>query len=254
MDQFDSELTDSSGIRGLVPILSDLLGDEIPTIEIFDSEVPLFGMAGGAWALVNLLLSIIGIIFAVGSIIRAFLKKKREQEYEDEKDERSERAREKERAKANEQDSEERDEHQKRFRPVWLVISVILCVAAVVLFILTEDMSLPMVLIDNWTLLHLILLVLEIIAVVIAFKLTMHTVIFEANADETFKRKIPTGDLLVEPEAPVQPNHVFAGWFTDEDYKKPWDFKDKVKKDLTLRAKWNEIRVVAGRDFELVGK
>ena len=43
------------------------------------------------------------------------------------------------------------------------MISVVVAILTAIVFLITEDMSLPMVLIDQWTLLMIILLVIQII-------------------------------------------------------------------------------------------
>jgi len=58
----------------------------------------------------------------------------------------------------------------KRHRPVWLAVTVILAIAAILVFILTQDMRLPMCLFDWWTIIHAILFIMEILAMAITFK------------------------------------------------------------------------------------
>ena len=47
------------------------------------------------------------------------------------------------------------------------ILSIIFGIASIVLFILTEDITLPMVLVDKWTLIMVILFLIEIINIFI---------------------------------------------------------------------------------------
>ena len=51
-------------------------------------------------------------------------------------------------------------------------------IVGIVVFLLTEDMSRPMALVDNWTIVNVIILIVELIAIVLAFK-------HNDNKDET---------------------------------------------------------------------
>jgi len=65
---------------------------------------------------------------------------------------------------------EKRRKAHNRRRFIWLIVILILAVLAIILFILTEDMRLPMVMVDRWTILHAIILLLEIVALVFCFR------------------------------------------------------------------------------------
>ena len=74
------------------------------------------------------------------------------------------------------------------------------------------------------------------------------TITFETNGgSEIAAQTVTTGSCAAEPENPVKPagkkaynreNYAFAGWFTDEELTKAYDFSLPVKDDLTLYAKW----------------
>ena len=76
------------------------------------------------------------------------------------------------------------------------------------------------------------------------------TITFETNGgSEIAAQTVTTGSCAAEPENPVKPagkkaynreNYAFAGWFTDEELTKAYDFSLPVKDDLTLYAKWIE--------------
>ncbi|MDR0459521.1 MAG: InlB B-repeat-containing protein, partial [Coriobacteriales bacterium] len=57
-------------------------------------------------------------------------------------------------------------------QPAWLVTMVILAIAAAVLFILTEDLRKNIALVDFWTIVHALILLLEVIAMAFALRKT----------------------------------------------------------------------------------
>ncbi len=81
------------------------------------------------------------------------------------------------------------------------------------------------------------------------------TVSFETNGGSAVEAQvIRSGAAAQEPENPVKPadkapynreNFAFAGWFSDAELTKPYNFADPVKDDITIYAKWLE-------DFVLV--
>ena len=95
----------------------------------------------GAWALLNLILTIISCIIA---IILIFAKKKSENE-------------------------EYTDEEKKDIRGIkrFKIYSILIGIISIIIFILTEDITLPMILIDKWTILMAIFTITEIINILI---------------------------------------------------------------------------------------
>ena len=85
---------------------------------------------------------------------------------------------------------------------------------------------------------------------VLSIKLTTATltVTFDSNGgSEVPSQLVQTGSAATEPEKPVKPadkkkysreNYAFAGWFTDPELTKEYNFELPVKDDLTLYAKW----------------
>jgi len=63
-------------------------------------------------------------------------------------------------------------EENTRARFVWLVMTLIMAIIGILVFILTQDMRLPMILADRWTLIHVIIIIIELVAVVFAFRRT----------------------------------------------------------------------------------
>lgn len=105
---------------------------------------------GGAWALVNLICSILTVL---GSLIAVIRRKKDEEEEE-------------QNAYMNSAEDDEEDNRGKKMFAA-KAAGILTAIASVITFILTEDMRLPMILIDKWTLLMVIMLAVQIVAAVL---------------------------------------------------------------------------------------
>ena len=128
-------------------------------IIIGDPEVPLAPFSdGGSWALWNLILSIAGAILAIMMGIRVLIKKRRQKEEDEEL----------EGAKSQAADTE--DEDKKRSRLLLILLIPFLAIIGIILFILTQDMRQPMIMIDWWTLAHVILFAGGIISYIFAYR------------------------------------------------------------------------------------
>lgn len=95
----------------------------------------------GSWALINLIAAILSCICA---LVLLFVRKDTE-------------------------DDEPTDDEKKDMRKMILtkIASAIIGIGSIIIFILTEDMSLPMVLTDKWTFLMILLLIIEIVNIFI---------------------------------------------------------------------------------------
>ena len=116
--------------------------------EIADEEAPLAAPAGAAWALLNLILAILTALGSVLLLIGYIGKKKKEEEDE----------------------NGENVEYTVKKKGVWRVLSLIPGIGAIVAFILTENMRNPMVFTDRWTLLMVIIAVIQVIVAILAKK------------------------------------------------------------------------------------
>ncbi|MDR0854466.1 MAG: InlB B-repeat-containing protein [Clostridiales Family XIII bacterium] len=118
-------------------------------IPLLPGGIPLVAPNGiASWALLDLLLAIAGVVFAIFYIIKASRRRKNEESdlyYEHDRDD------------------------EKSVKPLWLATSIILAVISVVIFVLTQDMSLPMVLADVWTIVLAFIFAAELIASKLAF-------------------------------------------------------------------------------------
>jgi len=117
--------------------------------------------AARTWAFVNLILSLAGAIVAIIMGISVLLKSRRE---------RTEETHEETHKVTHNETNKDKNEKTKRGRPLLIILTPILAIIGLILFILTQDMSHPMTLIDWWTPLHLLLLADEILCSIFAFK------------------------------------------------------------------------------------
>lgn len=71
-----------------------------------------------------------------------------------------------------------------------------------------------------------------------------YTIKFETNGGNKIKNlSAKKNSLITEPTVPVKEGYDFAGWFTDKELTKEYDFVAKVTKSFTLYAKWTEADV-----------
>ena len=143
-DDADEDEEDTEDVEDDDTPLSD--GEE----DVDDGKTPL--SKNDAWALINLIAAIITVLFG---LILLLSKRHRNDDEEDEEE-----------RQARMENDEEKEPEQKRG---WIckVLGVIVAIASVVLFILTEDMSLPMVLIDNWTIWMVVIAVVELVLLLV---------------------------------------------------------------------------------------
>lgn len=104
--------------------------------------------------MLNLILCLLGLFFAVITILRAVFKKRRDNR--DEEDEVY-------------ADDEEEQDKRVHTRMVWLVITILAGILGIVLFLVTENLRNPMVLMDVWTVVNAIIFAIEVIAIALTF-------------------------------------------------------------------------------------
>lgn len=65
-------------------------------------------------------------------------------------------------------------------------------------------------------------------------------VLFETNGGSTIppQTDLSYGDRITQPADPVRDDHIFGGWYLDEDGTRPWNFEDPITGDMTLYAAW----------------
>ena len=124
---------------------------------IEDEETPLAPMAGGAWALVNLILMLLTVLASLLLLLGYLGKKKyaKEDEYGN---------------ALHDANGNEIIDYTRNKKGFWRVASLIPAIAAVIAFALTENMRLPMVMTDRWTLLMVIIAVVQLIVAMLCKK------------------------------------------------------------------------------------
>ncbi len=124
---------------------------------IEDDETPLAPMGGGAWALVNLILMLLTVLASLLLLLGYLGKKKyaKEDEYGN---------------ALHDANGNEIIDYTRNKKGFWRVASLIPAVAAVIAFVLTENMRLPMIMVDRWTLLMVIIAVVQLIVAVLCKK------------------------------------------------------------------------------------
>ena len=116
---------------------------------IEDEETPLAPMPTGAWALVNLILMLLTVLASLLLLI-GYLGKKKHTE--------------------RDEYGNKRIDYTRNKKGFWRVASLIPAIAAVIAFVLTENMKLPMIMVDRWTLLMVVIAVLQLIVAVMSKK------------------------------------------------------------------------------------
>ncbi len=68
-----------------------------------------------------------------------------------------------------------------------------------------------------------------------------YTVRFETNgAGSINSQTVIKNNTVREPNEPKKDGYIFDGWYLSDDFSEKYDFSSKVKKNLTLYAKWTE--------------
>ncbi len=125
--------------------------------DIADNATPLAGLGTGAWALVNLILTIVTTLLSILLLIGYIGKKKKALEDED----------------GNvvlDENGKEVMEYEKNKKGLWRLISIIPALIAIIVFIFTEDMTLPMIFVDKWTILHVVIALVQVVVMVLCKK------------------------------------------------------------------------------------
>ena len=124
---------------------------------IADNATPLAGLGTGAWALINLILTIVTTLLSILLLIGYIGKKKKALEDED----------------GNvvlDENGKEVMEYEKNKKGLWRLISIIPALIAIIVFIFTEDMTLPMIFVDKWTILHVVIALVQVVVMVLCKK------------------------------------------------------------------------------------
>jgi heme/copper-type cytochrome/quinol oxidase subunit 2 len=117
------------------------------TVTLEDDEVPLAGKSSSHWALINLILTLITIAISIVLLVMYF--RHDDEEYEDE-------------------GFLVHVTYKKK--GLARILSIIPGIIAIIAFILTEDITLPIGLIDRWTPIMLLIALIEVGFVIVAQK------------------------------------------------------------------------------------
>lgn len=142
-----------------------------PPTTIDDTEPPLAGVEDGEdyWALINLIAMILTWITAILGLIFYIRRRNQASKLED----RNEEALKAAAAGGAPADLEAAEDPGKLKRKgIARVLIIVVAIISLILFILTEDMTLPMELIDEWTIWMIILLVIALVLALISRKVT----------------------------------------------------------------------------------
>ncbi|MCL2339925.1 MAG: InlB B-repeat-containing protein, partial [Actinomycetia bacterium] len=177
-----TEPTPTPDVTPIPDTQSPLSNAPVQTAPIIDNRTPL---ASGAWALLNLILSIVGALLALVTLAVFALRRKKK---DDEEDSASQRqagrpgqlqsyppvgpAAGQANATYYAADDQAQQQNQQRSRghKLGVIAAILLAIVAFIVFFLTENWRLPWVWVDRWTILHIIIFVLVIVAMIWGLK------------------------------------------------------------------------------------
>jgi uncharacterized repeat protein (TIGR02543 family) len=123
----------------------------------------------GQWALLNLILAIVAAIFAFALIIHFFTDRRKDES----KHEQRRLHRQAQRSK-HEQGSAIRNRQDNTIKGVsgnlWRVLTIILGIISPIVFLLTENMTLPLVIADRWTLLMAAFVIVQVVLTLVMWQ------------------------------------------------------------------------------------
>lgn len=128
-----------------------IAGGQVPTTSIGNTDVPYYsGGLFGSWALVNLVLVIIGGLVAIFTIMNSLLRRKSE--------------------KGEILGGDEEYGKTNTDRLPWIVAASVFAMGGILIFILTQDTTSTMVLVDTWTIGNVFLLAASIVSMIFVLK------------------------------------------------------------------------------------
>jgi fimbrial isopeptide formation D2 family protein/uncharacterized repeat protein (TIGR01451 family)/uncharacterized repeat protein (TIGR02543 family) len=149
---------DAGGGNATEGVREEIAGSGVPEEEMDTSQltlggIPLVGRAGYNWALLNLILALLGLAAAVVAVVRGLRRREDDEEG---------------RGSGTYSEGDDRDERKPR--RIWAIVAAVSALLGVILFILTEDMSLPMAWVDKWTIFNAALFILSLAGAILASK------------------------------------------------------------------------------------
>lgn len=97
----------------------------------------------------------------------------------------------------------------------------------------------------------IITLLVLLVGVVMYLASTSHyTITFEVNGGETIPSYPCKYGDYIQIDTPIKTGYTFAGWYQDQDLKKPWDLHtDTIKDSMTLYASWTPSKIIVMFDL-----
>jgi len=82
---------------------------------------------------------------------------------------------------------------------------------------------------------------------------TAYKFTFNSNGGtDVAEKTVNSGSKAAKPADPVKDGFVFAGWFTDAEFKTEYDFDSPVKSNFTVYAKWTEAHLPTMANFKKI--
>jgi uncharacterized repeat protein (TIGR02543 family) len=123
------------------------------------------------WALVNLVLSIAGVVLSIIMTLYALLQRKQKNKQQLLQKNQGDKYTDVAGQHTGKRDGDQAvEKKQRQQRYMWLATAIIAGIAGVIVFLLTEDMSHTMVMIDKWTIVNGVIFIIEIIAITFTVK------------------------------------------------------------------------------------
>ncbi|MCL2632117.1 MAG: InlB B-repeat-containing protein [Coriobacteriia bacterium] len=126
-------------------VQSDLTVRPLFEATIGEIDTPLIG-AYDAWALVNFILMLVGVLLAVVTVIRTLF------------------------YNSEDEDEETGEITQTKRKPMWITVTVLFAILGVIFFFLTENMNNPMIMVDQWTVFSAIIFALVFVSMLRSFR------------------------------------------------------------------------------------
>lgn len=158
-------------------------GNDPAGATIGDNGPPLVSIDGNYWSLPDLILTILTVITSIAAIILIIRRRKKAGDAWKEAEERSE---ETETAEAEEEQNEFETRKQLKWKGIVRALEVIPAIGACILFILKQDLTQPMGWIDEWTIWHLIILIVNVLLALISRKVVKD----DEEPEETTNKRV----------------------------------------------------------------
>ena len=143
------ETVEPQALPDLPEIWIEDQANNIPRVAFGGRDILLFSPLGeGSWSILSLILAVLGAVFAVMTAARVVFKKKDNRDMQ-----------------SGVQDDTAEKEETKQHRNICFAAAIVMAVAGIIAFIIFNDMSMPIVLVNIWTIVNAILFAVEMVAI-----------------------------------------------------------------------------------------